>query len=59
MEPKNPENNRNLEEESRVEDSMTSPEGNNGSSTIKHPERPNFIVKKELLIIFLVLELME
>ena len=47
MEPKNPENNRNLEEESRVEDSMTSPEGNHGSSTIKHPERPNF--KSELM----------
>lgn len=47
MEPKNPENNRNLEEESRVEDSTTSLEGNHGSSTIQRTERPNF--KPELM----------
>lgn len=47
MEPKNPENDRNLEEESRVEDSMASCEGNHGSSTIQRTERPNF--KPELL----------
>ena len=42
MKPKNPENNRDLEEESRVEDSMASFEGNHGSSTIQRTERPNF-----------------
>jgi hypothetical protein len=47
VEPKNPENNRDLEEESRVEDLMTSYEGNHGSSTIHRTERPNF--KPELM----------
>lgn len=47
MEPKNPENNRDLEEESRVEDSMTSLEGNDGITTIRRTERPNF--KPELM----------
>lgn len=47
MGPKNPENNRNLEEESRVEDSMASFEGNHGSSTIQRTERPSF--KPELM----------
>lgn len=42
MEPKNPENDRNLEEESRVEDSMASLEGNHGPATIQRIERPNF-----------------
>ena len=42
MKLKNPENNRHLEEESRVEDSMASFEGNHGSSTIQRTERPNF-----------------
>jgi len=47
VEPKNPENNRDLEEESRVEDSMTSLEGNDGITTIRRTERPNF--KPELM----------
>jgi RNA-directed DNA polymerase len=47
MEPKNPENKPNLEEESRVEDLMASAEGNHGSSTIQRTERPNF--KPELM----------
>lgn len=47
MKPKNPENNRDLEEESRVEDSMTSLEGNDGITTIRRTERPNF--KPELM----------
>ena len=47
MEPKNPENNRNLEEESRVEDPLASLEGSHGSSTIQRIERPNF--KPELM----------
>lgn len=47
MKPKNPENNRNLEEESRVEDSMASLEGNHGFSTTQRTERPNF--KPELM----------
>lgn len=42
MKPKNPENNRDLEEESRVEDSMASCEGNHGFATIQRTERPNF-----------------
>ena len=41
MKPKNPENNRHLKEESRVEDSIASFEGNHGSSTIQRTERPN------------------
>jgi RNA-directed DNA polymerase len=47
VEPKNPENNRDLEEESRVEDSTTSSKGNHGSFTIQRTERPNF--KPELI----------
>lgn len=47
MKPKNPENNRHLEEESRVEDSTASLEGNHGFATIKRSERPNF--KLELM----------
>ncbi len=47
MEPKNPENKENLKEESRVEDSMASLEGNHGSATIQRTERPNF--KLELM----------
>lgn len=47
MKPKNPENNRHLKEESRVEDSMTSLEGNDGITTIRRTERPNF--KPELM----------
>ena len=42
MEPKNPENKQNLEEESRVEDLMASIEGNHGFTTIQRTERPNF-----------------
>jgi RNA-directed DNA polymerase len=41
VKPKNPENNRHLKEESRVEDSIASFEGNHGSSTIQRTERPN------------------
>ena len=47
MEPKNPENKSNLKDESRVEDSITSSKGNNGSSTNQTSERPNF--KLELM----------
>lgn len=47
MEPKNPENNRHLEGESRDEGSITSLEGNHGSATIQRTERPNF--KPELM----------
>lgn len=47
MEPKNPENTENLKEESRVEDSMASCKGNDGSSTNQTSERPNF--KAELM----------
>ena len=47
MEPKNPENEQNLDEESRVEDSRTSLEGNHGPTTIQRTERPNF--KPELM----------
>ena len=47
MEPKNPENNRDLKGDSRVEDSTAAFEGNHGSSTIQRTERPNF--KPELM----------
>ena len=47
MESKNPENKSNLKDESRVEDSITSSKGNNGSSTNQTSERPNF--KLELM----------
>lgn len=47
MESKNPENKCNLKDESRVEDSIVSFKGNNGSSTNQTSERPNF--KLELM----------
>lgn len=47
VESKNPENESNLKDESRVEDSITSSKGNNGSSTNQTSERPNF--KLELM----------
>ena len=47
MESKNPENKSNLKDESRVEDSIASSKGNNGSSTNQTSERPNF--KLELM----------
>lgn len=47
MEPKNPENDQNLRDESRVEDSTAALEGNNGSATKQMSERPNF--KLELM----------
>ena len=47
MESKNPENKTNLKEESKVEDSIPSFEGNNDFSTNQRSERPNF--KLELM----------
>jgi hypothetical protein len=47
VESKNPENKANLKEESKVEDSIASCEGNNDFSTNQRSERPNF--KLELM----------